>query len=464
MVRVDAPAADVPLATPHTPGAAGPFVEDPTRERRVVRHVMLRLIPFMILLYLLNYIDRVNISAAKKLMGQDLGLSDAVYGVGVSVFFIGYFLFEIPSNLIMEKVGPRRWMARIMVSWGLISAAMMFVREPWHFYGLRLLLGVAEAGFFPGMLLYITYWVPPAQRARATALFMTSTALSGVVGGPVADVLMRLDGGGLRGWQWLFLLEGIPSVLLGVGILFVLPDRPHQARWLSADEKAALLGRLAAEQDDLADAPHTLSHALADVRVWVLCLLYGTLIFGFYVINYWTPSLVKSTLAAESSAPVGLLSAIPFFAAAVTMSVVGWWADRTGRRRLTVILFALVGASGYALAAVARDTPVMLLALAVAAAGIWSTLGPFWALPSRFLRGTAAAAGLGLINSAGNLLGGFLGPNMMGQIKERTGSYDAGLWVSAGVSVLAAVVAGLLVRETHKRRAGFEVIPARADG
>jgi len=338
-----------------------------------------------------------------------------------------------------------------MVSWGLISTAMMFVTQPWHFYTLRLLLGIAEAGFFPGMILYMTYWIPAERRSRAAALFLTSTALSGVVGGPLADVLMTLDYFDLRGWQWLFLLEGIPSVLLGIGILFVLPDKPANARWLSADEKRVLLARLERENDAMGHAPHSLWQGLGNLRVWVLCLLYGTIIFGFYVINYWTPSLVKITLSQGSTAPVGLLSAIPFFAAAVTMSLVGWWADHTGRRRTTVVVMALVGACGYATAAVASGTGMMILGLAIAAAGIWSTLGPFWALPSRFLRGTAAAAGIGMINSVGNLIGGFIGPNMMGQIKERYGNYDAGLWVSAGVSITAALVAGLLVRD---RQAG----------
>lgn len=448
------------------PGAFDAAPSDPVAEARAVSKVLWRLISLMCFLYLFNYLDRVNVSFAKLQMAGDLKFGDAVYGFGASIFFVGYFLFEVPSNLIMDRVGARVWMARIMVTWGIISAAMMFVREPWHFYGLRLLLGLAEAGFFPGMLLYITYWVPVEHRARATALFMTSTSLSGVLGGPLADALMSLNGGGLRGWQWLFLLEGIPSVLLGVALFFLLPDRPADARWLSDDERRALLGRLRDEKTDLesANAPHRLLDAMTDARVWVLCLLYGALIFGFYVINYWTPSLVKASNPGEG-APIGLLSAIPFFAATVTMSVVGWWADRTGRRRAAIVAFAIVGACGYALAAVAGSTAVTLLGLSIAAAGIWSTLGPFWALPSRFLGGTAAAGGIALINAAGNLLGGFIGPNMMGQLKELTGSYTAGLWVSTGVAVLAAVVAGLWVRDTRLGREanrGFEVLPVES--
>ncbi|QOV91858.1 MFS transporter [Humisphaera borealis] len=423
---------------------------DEVLTRRTVSKVLWRLIPLMCFLYLFNYLDRVNVSFAKLQMSTDLKFNDAIYGLGASIFFIGYFIFEVPSNLIMEKVGARLWMARIMVTWGLISVAMMFVKEPWHFYGLRLLLGIAEAGFFPGMILYMTYWIPAEQRARAAALFLTSTALSGVVGGPLADVLMQIDHFGLRGWQWLFLLEGIPSVILGFGILFFLTDRPEQARWLSADEKRVLLNRLATDHAAMGHTKHSLMHAVGDPRVWILCLLYGTVIFGFYVINYWTPSLIKITLAPGSTAPIGALSAIPFFAAAVTMSVAGWWADHTGKRTLTIVLFALGGACGYAIAAMAHTPITMIVGLSIAAAGIWSTLGPIWALPSRFLTGTAAAAGIGMINSFGNLIGGFIGPNMMGQIKERYGNYDIGLWVSAAVSVLAAVVAGLLVKERHE--------------
>lgn len=429
------------------PDYASPGDDELTR--RTVSRVLWRLIPLMCLLYLFNYLDRVNVSFAKLQMNADLKFNDAVYGLGASIFFIGYFIFEVPSNLIMEKVGARLWMARIMVSWGLISSAMMFVKEPWHFYALRLLLGIAEAGFFPGMILYMTYWIPAEQRARAAALFLTSTALSGVVGGPLADVLMTIDWYGLRGWQWLFILEGLPSVFLGFGILFVLSDRPEQARWLSAEEKRVLTARLARERVAMGHAPHRLADAFTDSRVWILCLLYGTVIFGFYVINYWTPSLIRTTLAAGSTAPIGLLSAIPFFAAAVTMSIAGWWADRTGDRRLTVICFAAGGACGYAIAATATSTPAMIVGLSVAAAGIWSTLGPFWALPSRFLCGTAAAAGIGMINSCGNLIGGFLGPNIMGQVKERSGNYDAGLWVSCGVSILASLVAAFLVKDKY---------------
>jgi MFS family permease len=285
--------------------------------------------------------------------------------------------------------------------------------------------------------------VPAQQRAKATALFMTSTALSGVVGGPVADALMQVSGGGLVGWQWMFLLEGIPSALLGICIIFILSDRPEQARWLTDEEKRVLARRLEADHAAMPhDSGHSLGDAMRDRRVWILCLLYGLLIFGFYVINYWTPSLVKSTQL--GTAPVGLLSAIPFLSAVITMSLVGVWTDHTGRRRQTVILFAILGAVGYVIAALTTrsgDTAMMVFALSIAAASIWSTLGPFWAMPSRFLRSSAVAAGLALINAVGNLLGGTIGNALMGKLKDATGSYEPGLWITAGVSAGAAVVA-----------------------
>ncbi|HEX8912249.1 MAG TPA: MFS transporter [Humisphaera sp.] len=433
---------------------ADPTAADPLAERRAVAKVLARVIPLMILLYLFNYLDRQNLMFAKKAMQADLGWFDeAAYGLGAGLFFVGYFVFEVPSNLIMERVGARLWMARIMVTWGLISTCMMFVREPWHLYALRLLLGIAEAGFFPGMILYLTYWVPTEHRSRAAAWFLTSTALSGAVGGPVSDLLLNLSGFGMHGWQWLFVIEGVPSVLLGLLILVVLCDRPAQARWLTDAEKAALEARLSAERASMPASHHGLRAGLADPRVLVLCLLYGALIFGFYVVNYWTADLVRHVLPADTRLPIGTLSAIPFAAAIVTMSAVGPWADRTGRLRGTIVVMALVAAGGYVLAANARGPYLMIAALAVAAAANWSTLGPFWALPSRFLTGTAAAAGIGVINAVGNLLGGFLGPNMMGQLKKGrpADGLEIGLWATAGVLVAAAGIAGAMGRLMRKQ-------------
>ena len=425
---------------------------EPETGRRTMAKVLWRLVPFMCLLYIFNYLDRVNVSFAKLQMNADLRFSESVYAMGASIFFVGYFVFEVPSNLLLQRVGARFWMARIMISWGLISSAMMFVEGPWSFYTLRLLLGIAEAGFFPGAILYLTWWVPRDQRAKAIALFMTSTALSGVIGGPLAGLLMKIEGLGLRGWQWMFLLEGIPSVLLGVSILFVLDDKPADAKWLTDGERAWLANTLDAERAAMPNASHRLADAFTDVRVWVLCALYGTLMFGFYGINYWTASVVQGVTGGGVTL-VGFLSAIPFLAATIAMVVVGRWTDRTGRRKLTVGVSAFAGAVGMALAAVSQQPALAIAALALAAAGIWSALGPFWSLPSRFLAGTAAAAGIGMINSIGNLFGGFVGPNVMGRLKDAYGTYGPGLWICAGVLLLACAVTALLAPLGLRERA-----------
>lgn len=413
-------------------------------ERRTVRKVILRLIPFMILLYLFNYLDRINVSFAKFQMSKDLGFSETVYGTGAGIFFIGYFLFEVPSNLIMQKVGARLWMARIMITWGIISACMMFVKSATAFYTLRLLLGIAEAGFFPGMLLYMTYWIPAEQRAKASSWFLLSTALSGVVGGPIADQLMALNAFGLHGWQWLFLLEGIPSVLLGCVILFFLDDGPERAKWLRADEKAVLGRKLASDRAGLVHAPHHITAAFFDRRVWLLCLLYGTVIYGYYMVNFFTPSIIKDSIL-DKNTPIGFLTAIPFFAAMLTMMFVGWYADGGERPRRVVGVLSIIACAGFLLAASTDNTVLLLISLSIAASGAFSTLGPFWALPSRFLRGSAVAAAIGLINSFGNL-GGFICPKITGSLKDAQGNYHQALMICAGVSAFAAVLAFTTVK------------------
>lgn len=409
---------------------------------RIVRKVLLRIVPFMILLYLLNYLDRVNISFAKLEMNAALGFSDSIYGFGVSIFFIGYCFFEVPSNLMMEKVGARLWIARIMISWGLISSLMMFITGAWSYCGMRLLLGVAEAGFFPGMILYLTYWVPAKQRAQAGAWFLTSTALSGVLGSPLAAVILKLDGAfGIEGWRWLFLLEGIPSILLGFVVLIYLKDRPAQARWLSPDEQAQLAACLKSEQSACAAHGHTsMWPALKDKKVWLLSLIYVLLLFGFYGIQYWTPTIIKA-VSNESDQNVALLTAIPYLAAAIGMVAAGWSSDRFGERRLHVAFCAFLGCAGMVAACFATaSTTATIAALSVAAIGIFGTLGPFWALPPAFLGGTAAAAGIALINSLGNLGSGFIGPNIMGVLKDITKSHVAGLAVFAGALFISGCI------------------------
>jgi len=462
----------VPYQSPGTAQAA---------EAAVVRKVLWRILPFAILLYLMNYIDRVNISIAKLSMQADpklnpgidaghLVFTDAVYAAGASIFFIAYFLFEIPSNLIQEKVGPRRWMARIMISWGLVSMSFMFVRGPTSFNILRFLLGAAEAGFFPGMILYLSQWIPKGQRARAGAFLLTSTAIAGVIGNPLGGwILYSARGwGGLSDWQWLFLIESIPTIILGVIILFYLTDAPKDAKWLTSAEKDLLIARLAQERQDH-PASHTseLRHALLSPDVWSLGFLYSMLMFGFYTINYWTPSLIKTALttagAINASTPrhveyamLGLLSAIPFGAAAIGMVIIGLHSDRKNERRWHVAWSAIVGAAGLALAAFSATlftgmggAIASIVGLSIAAIGIWSTLGPFWTFPPHLLTGTAAAAGIALVNSLGNLGGGFVGPNVLAWLKKTTGSDFWGLLLGSATLIIGAVLV-ICLRTSHR--------------
>ncbi len=408
-----------------------------------------RLVPYLFLCYIVNYLDRFNISFAALEMKADLRLSDAVYGLGAGMFFAGYVTFEIPSNLILQRVGARWWIARIMVTWGALSCCMLFVRTPVSFYALRLLLGVAEAGFLPGMIFYLTHWIPIRDQARVFALFLTSTALAGVVGGPVSAALLKLGGaGGLAGWQWLFLVEGLPAVVLGVTTLFYLPDRPSQARWLSAPERAWLEETLRAERAALEQAHRlTLWQALTHGRVWQLCLLYFATIISFYGVAFWLPQIVKS-FSGLSNAAASLISALPYLAAAVGMVLVARHSDRTGERRRHVALPAWSAAAALVLGALLQRHPILaFLALCVAATGIWSTLGPFWSIPTGFLSGTAAAGGIALINSVGNV-GGFVGPTVVGVLKEYTHRFESGLFVLAASLLVAGTLALTLVDET----------------
>ncbi len=409
---------------------------------RVMARVTRRLIPFLFLLYVVAFLDRVNVGFAALQMKADLGLGDAVYGFGAGIFFLGYFVFEIPSNLILERVGPRFWIARIMITWGVISSAMMFVRGEAGFYALRFLLGVAEAGFFPGIVLYLTYWFPAAERARAVALFMTATAMSGVIGGPISGALLELDGfAGLGGWQWLFLLEGLPAIALGFIVLAVLPDGPEHARWLDPEERRWLVARLDEERArvERAHGKLALRGALVDGRVWSLAVLYFALVLGIYGVSLWLPQIVAG-LAEMSDFEVGLVSAIPYVVASIGMVVVGTHSDLTGERRWHIAAPAFAGALGFVASAVFAHPVLALAGLSLAALGIWSALGPFWTLPTAFLSGTAAAGGIALVNSVGNL-GGFAGPWALGLLKESTGSFAPGLLVLALALVVVAVLA-----------------------
>lgn len=409
-----------------------------------------RLIPFLFLLYIVAFLDRVNVGFAALQMNEDLGLSDAVYGLGAGIFFVGYFVFEVPSNLILEQVGARVWIARIMVTWGVISAAMMFVTGPLSFYVLRFLLGVAEAGFFPGVILYLTYWFPARQRAKTVAMFMTAVAMAGVIGGPVSGVLLGLDGlAGLAGWQLMFLVEGIPAVILGFVVLAYLPDRPSQARWLEAGEGRWLEGALEREERiKTAHREYTIREALTNGKVWVLCGVYFGVVTSLYGISFWLPTIIGE-FSGLNELFVGLLSAIPYVAATIGMVVFAWHSDSTGERRWHVAVPAALAAVGLVLTGLVGDSGVaQMLVLTLGAMGIYSCLGTFWTLPAAFLSGTAAAAGIALINSVGNV-GGFVGPYAIGYIRDATGSNYGGMLVLAALILLAGILA-LVVR--HDRR------------
>ncbi|HVJ99932.1 MAG TPA: MFS transporter [Gemmatimonadales bacterium] len=418
-----------------------------------VARVSRRLIPFLFLLYILNFLDRVNVGFAALEMNRDLGFGPAVYGFGAGVFFLGYCLFEVPSNLVLYRTGARLWIARIMVTWGLAASAMMLVHTPWSFYAFRFLLGVAEAGFFPGIIFYLTYWYPARERARAYAWFLAAIPVCGVIGGPISGALLGLDGRlGLQGWQWLFLLEGIPSVLVGIAVLWLLPDRPRDARWLPAVERAWLEERLAAEgHDRIAHHGESLRRALRNPMVWWLGLSYFLLVVALYGFALWLPQLVKAS-GEFTNFEVGMITAIPYAAAALGMVLVGRSSDRTGERHLHLALPALVGALGFIAVTRTGNTGLLIAALCLCAFGVLGWLGPFWALPTAFLREQAAAGGIALINSMG-AVGGFVGPYLIGDIKERTGEFAPGLLVLAGsLAAAAAIVMGL--RATVLRRSG----------
>ena len=421
--------------------------------RSAVDRVSRRLIPFLFLLYILNFLDRVNVGFAALEMNRDLGFGPAVYGLGAGIFFIGYCLFEVPSNLVLYRTGARIWIARIMVTWGMAASAMMLVHSPWSFYGLRFLLGVAEAGFFPGIIFYLTYWYPARERARAYAWFLAAIPVCGVIGGPISGALLGLDGRlGLQGWQWLFLLEGIPSIVVGIAVLWLLPDRPRDARWLQPAESASLEALLEAERAD-AVTPHgaSLWRALGNPMVWWLGLSYFLLVVALYGFTLWLPQLVKAS-GEFSNFEVGVITAIPYAIAAVGMVLVGRSSDRSGERHLHLALPAIAGALGFLAITLTETTGPLIVALSLTAFGVLGWLGPFWALPTAFLRGHAAAGGIALINSMG-AVGGFVGPYLIGSVRERTGDFAPGLLLMAG-SLVAAVVIVLALRSKVGGRAG----------
>jgi ACS family tartrate transporter-like MFS transporter len=412
-----------------------------------------RLIPFLFLLYIVAYLDRVNVGFAAIDMRRDLGFSAAVYGMGSGIFFLSYTLLEVPSNLMLARIGVRVWIARIMFTWGVFSTAMMFVNSATTFYVLRFLLGAAEAGFFPGIIFYLTHWFPARERGRAVGLFMTATALAGVIGAPISSALLQLHGSwGMQGWQWLFLIEGLPAIVLAPIVLMWMTERPADAKWLTAEERDWLGREMAAEHAQTEHAHVTLRAALLSPKLWIVSLPYFCIVIAFYGISFWLPQILQ-TASGLGSATVVLLSAIPYVAATIGLVVVGASSDRMRERRWHVAVPCLIGAAGFVLTVIApQNLAVSLATLSIAAFGIWGTLGPFWTLPTAFLRGSAAAGGIALVNSVGNV-GGFVGPNLVAWVHEQSGGFHAGLLTLAGILVLgAAIVLSIRLRPDHDPR------------
>ncbi|MGC1523373.1 MAG: MFS transporter [Steroidobacteraceae bacterium] len=410
-------------------------------EASALKKIRSRLIPFLGLLYFAAFIDRVNVGFAAIQMNRDLGFSPYVYGLGAGIFFIGYALFEVPSNLILHKVGGRRWLARIMLTWALVAGAMALVKGASGFYSLRFLLGVAEAGFFPGVVYYLTYWVPAAGRARLVGLFMTAVPISTALGGPLSAVILRLDGVlGLAGWQWLFLTETIPSLVMGFVTLIYLPDTPAEARWLTTEERGWLTTRLKAENARRnAHIGATVWAALTNSRVLALSLCYFGVEIGLYGVILWIPQIfVRAGFAADR---VGAVVAIPYVVAAFGMV---WWCRRSDRKKERVwhiVAASLAAFLGLTASAVLVESPLLCLgAISIAAAGTLAILPIFWTLPSALLSGAAAAGAIALINSLGNV-GGFAGPFLIGWIRDATGSFTWGLLAAAGGVLMTGIIA-----------------------
>lgn len=408
---------------------------------RTLRKVMARLVPFMALLYFANYLDRVNVGFAALTMNQDLQFSATVYGTGAGILFLGYVLFQVPSNLALQRIGTRLWVTCIMVVWGMVSAAMAFVTDSTSFYILRFLLGVAEAGFFPGMILYLTTWFPVRMRAKITSVFMMAIPLSSVLGAPVSTALLNVRGMGLDGWQWLFILQGLPASLLGLLVLRVLTDEPAKAAWLADDERAWLVNTLKAEH---AQRDSGLTTRLKDVLLNPKFYLFGLMYFGMticlYGLSLWLPQIVKS-LGNLTNMEVGLLTAVPYVIATAAMYFWGAHSDRTGERKWHVAAPIMAGGVFLGISGYLIDAPeAAFLALAASAVTVYVALPQFWTLPTAVLGSATAAAGIALVNAVGNV-GGYVGPVIVGVLKDMTGSYAPGLAVMGGFAILSGALA-----------------------
>ncbi|MGR6497298.1 MFS transporter [Pseudomonas fulva] len=422
-------------------------------ERATMRRVAWRLLPFLIICYLIAIIDRGNIGMASLQMNQDLELSAKVFGFASSLFFFAYFLVEVPSNLAMQRYGARIWIARIMITWGLISAGTAFVQGANSLYVMRFLLGAAEAGFFPGVLLYLTYWLPSAYRARMVALFMVAIPAANFIGSPISGLLLSLDGWlGMRGWHWLFILEGIPAVLLGIACLFVLTDRPEQAKWLNDDQRGWLTGRLAEERAQKTTIGHiSLWKLLRHKDIWVLALIYSGASAAGSTMSVWAPQLLKTF--GLSSMEIGLVNAIPYGVASILMVIWGRSSDRTGERRWHTAMTMLLIAAGLLMTLFTSSLPATVVMLTMVLVGAYSMKGPFWALVSGWLSSSTAAAGVAAVGAMANLIGGGLMVNVYGAIHDATGSYALALMPLAALCTLAGVMVLVIGRKRQLEQA-----------
>ena len=425
---------------------------EPGIERKIYSKVTWHLIPFLFFCYIFAYIDRVNVGFAKLQMQQDLKLSDAVYGFGAGIFFIGYLLFQVPCNMALQKIGAKYWLGPIMMVWGCVSACSMFARGEYSFYAIRFMLGIVESGFFPGVILYLTYWYPSKHRAKMVAAFMTAIPIAGLVGGPISGYLLRIHWAGLHGWQWLFILEAIPSLLAGLLAMRFLNDSPDKADWLSVAERNLLMRRL--EEDDTAhqlhvtDRQHNFAGVFRSVHVWLFCVMYFGSTMGNYGLQFWLPQIIKDTLTKDTLA-IGLYTMIPWGVTVVTMILVGQHSDKTGERAWHFALSAAAAGVGLALSTVPGISGGFgLFVLSIAAAGVISASSTFWSLPTMYLSGSAASAGIAMVNSIGNL-GGWLAPTWIGFIQDRTHSITIALLTMAGFCWLSATLTIIFFR--HRR-------------
>jgi ACS family tartrate transporter-like MFS transporter len=409
-------------------------------ESAVISRLMLRLMPFLFLLYIVAYLDRINVSFAVLQMRGQLGLSERVIGRAGGMFFVGYFLFQLPSNLVLEKFGVRRWISALMITWGVISCLMIFIRGPVSFYAMRLLLGAAEAGFFPGIILYMKRWFPASARARAVAWFMTANPIAGVVGSPISGALMGIEGKGLSGWQWMFLIEGIPAIVLGAIVFWTLADKPEEAQWLQGEERTWLLDKLVNERQ--AEAPPDKAkfwQVLITPRIWLLSLVYFGVSTTMYGVTLWLPSVIRS-LSGFNYFWTGVIAVLPFLVAVVAMVLVGMRSDRTGERRWHTAIPAFAAAAGLAIAGYGGSMIVVVIGIGIGLACAESMVGPFWAMATSQLVGLSAAAGIAVINSLANL-GGYFGPDIIGFFRQIGGGFRGGLLAIGATLALCGVTA-----------------------